>query len=102
MNTKNGLVKAIVPFNSTNKYAFYICECPTNNSHYCMYIKGAPEKIWNMSTHILLNGEVRSIQESEERGYANVNKKFAKNGERVLGFAKHHSSQAAGPKSLPV
>ena len=59
MKTESGTEKAVVLFNSSNKYALYIRECPTNNSHYCMYIKGAPEIIWNLSTHVMLNGEVR-------------------------------------------
>ena len=97
METKSGKVLAIVPFNSTNKYAFYICECETPNSHYCMYIKGAPERIWNMSTHIMLNGETNHvIGDSEQKAYARVNKKFAKNGERVLGFAKYHFPKKLG------
>jgi len=54
-------VKAIVLFNSTNKYALYIVEYPTEDSHYCIFIKGAPEKIWSYSDKILINGEVEAI-----------------------------------------
>lgn len=31
-----------MPFNSTNKYAFSINEYELPNSHYCVYMKGAP------------------------------------------------------------
>jgi len=50
--------KAIVLFNSTNKYALYIVEYPTAESDYCIFIKGAPEKIWKYSRNILLDGKV--------------------------------------------
>ena len=43
----------------------YICECPQRNSNYCMYIKGAPEKVWNMSSHILCHNKEVLIEESE-------------------------------------
>lgn len=43
-------------FNSTNKYAFSINDYRTNNSEYCVFTKGAPEKIWTMCTHVLENG----------------------------------------------
>lgn len=45
---------AVVLFNSTNKYALYICKYETADSHYCIFIKGAPEKIWSFSKYILL------------------------------------------------
>ena len=43
-------------FNSTNKYAFSINEYPVQGSEYCVFTKGAPEKIWTMCTHVLDNG----------------------------------------------
>ena len=45
-----------MPFNSTNKYAFSINEYDTEGSHYCIFTKGAPERIWNLCTHIDVNG----------------------------------------------
>jgi sodium/potassium-transporting ATPase subunit alpha len=39
---------AKMPFNSTNKYALTIVEYQTNDSNYCVFIKGAPEKIWSL------------------------------------------------------
>ena len=38
-----------------------ICECETDDSHYCIYIKGAPEKIWSYACKILVNGKERLI-----------------------------------------
>ena len=41
-----------MPFNSTEKFALTIVELKTASSDYCVFIKGAPEKIWKMSKHI--------------------------------------------------
>jgi len=65
-----------------------------------MYIKGAPEKIWNFSKTILLNGEVKDIYPKDNEIYEEINKKFAKNGERVLGFAKYHLPRSDYPKGF--
>lgn len=77
----------------------YICECPTPDSHYCMFIKGAPEKVWNMSSHLLCHDKEVLIEDAEKKAYTGVNKTFAKNGERVLGFAKYHFPKSTYPKS---
>lgn len=79
-----------MPFNSTNKYAFLILEYPTEDSHYCLMSKGAPEKIWDLCENIYINGntEKRTSDWSEE--FEQINRSFGGQGERVLGFAKHH------------
>jgi len=41
-----------MPFNSTEKFALTIVELNTPTSDYCVYIKGAPEKIWKLSSFI--------------------------------------------------
>lgn len=45
-----------MPFNSANKYAFSINSYKRPESEYCVFTKGAPEKIWKLCTHILVNG----------------------------------------------
>jgi len=45
-------VSSRMPFNSTEKFALTIVELKTASSDYCVFIKGAPEKIWKMSKHI--------------------------------------------------
>lgn len=47
-----------MPFNSTNKYAFIIVEYETEDSHYCLLTKGAPERIWNLCENIYNNGKI--------------------------------------------
>lgn len=45
-----------MPFNSTNKFALTIIETPNDKSNYCVYIKGAPEKVWKYCSSLLVNG----------------------------------------------
>lgn len=50
-----------MPFNSTNKFALTIIEAPKDKSHYCVYIKGAPEKVWKYCTTLLVEGNYKNI-----------------------------------------
>jgi len=43
----------MLAFNSSNKYALSIVEYKTNNSEYCVLIKGAAEKIWTFCGSVL-------------------------------------------------
>jgi len=86
-----------VAFNSTNKFALSIVEYPTPNSHYCMLIKGAPERIWAYCTHIAINGKEERIEQWQKQ-YDITNERFGKGGERVLGFAKLHLPESKFPK----
>jgi sodium/potassium-transporting ATPase subunit alpha len=47
-----------MPFNSTNKYAFVIVEYETPDSHYCLFTKGAPERIWGLCDKIYSKGKI--------------------------------------------
>ncbi len=44
-------------FSSINKFAFSINKYPTKDSDLCLFTKGAPEKVWKMCTHILIDGQ---------------------------------------------
>ena len=79
-----------MPFNSTEKFALTIVELKTASSDYCVFIKGAPEKIWKMSKHIQNGETVEQRDKNWESKFSEANKVFGKNGERVLGFAKFH------------
>lgn len=52
---------AVLPFNSTNKFALTIVEQLTEDSVYTVYIKGAPEKIWGLCSYIMFQGEKQEI-----------------------------------------
>lgn len=52
---------AKMPFNSTNKYALSVVRQDSEHSHYTVYIKGAPEKIWKFCGRILFEGRFKPI-----------------------------------------
>ncbi|KAL4501755.1 hypothetical protein ABPG73_019892 [Tetrahymena malaccensis] len=81
---------ARMPFNSTKKFALTIVEYKTATSDYCVYVKGAPEKIWKFCSYVLEGENIVPKTQEWEKKFQQVNKNFGKNGERVLGFAKFH------------
>ncbi|KAL4494140.1 hypothetical protein ABPG72_016096 [Tetrahymena utriculariae] len=89
--------EAKMPFNSNVKFALTIIEYPTQNSDYCIYIKGAPEKIWTFCSFIQNNGQPQKIDSATQKIFNDVNLKFGRNGERVLGFAKLHLPKSDFP-----
>ena len=91
---------AKMPFNSTNKYALSIVEQSTGESDYCVYIKGAPEKVWKFCSRILYEGRFKNIDKEENDKFSAINLRFGKNGERVLGFAKLHLNKEKHPKGF--
>ena len=58
-----------MPFNSTNKYAFLIVKYETDDSHFCLFTKGAPERIWGLCSKVYNKG---NLEEKNEEW----NKKF--------------------------
>lgn len=89
-----------MPFNSTNKYALSIVEQPTSDSDNCVYIKGAPEKVWKFCNKILYENRFKNIDKEENDKFTAINLRFGKNGERVLGFAKLHLNKEKYPKGF--
>ena len=81
---------AIVPFNSSYKYALHIKEVTDEEDiSFDVYIKGAPERMWKRSTRVFRDGESVEIDDDIQREFEKANRVFAKNGERVLGFARY-------------
>lgn len=89
-----------MPFNSTIKYAFSINEYETPDSYYCIFTKGAPERIWDLCTHVDLHGKPVPKTAEWDQKFSDANQKFGKNGERVLGFAKYHLPKEKYPKNF--
>lgn len=80
---------AIIPFNSSYKYALHIKEIPNDPLYsFEVFIKGAPEHMWNRCTSILVENKNTLRNEDIDNKFEQANKSFAKNGERVLGFAR--------------
>lgn len=52
-----------IPFNSTNKYQVSVHETDDNNLAYLLVMKGAPERILDRCTTILLNGKETELDD---------------------------------------
>ena len=88
---RNG-IKGEIPFNSANKYAVTIHEpldfAPDDHRNDCvLFMKGAPEQIWDRCSNIMINGEVFSKTEDIRKSFNEANKKYGGMGRRVLGYA---------------
>lgn len=92
---------ADIPFNSTNKYQVSVHEQPDSESH-LLVMKGAPERILDRCTKILLNGEVLDMPEDSEyrQKFQDSYMELGGLGERVLGFCHQHMDAKAFPKGF--
>ena len=92
---------ALIPFNSSYKYALVIYETHDDPEHdYEVLLKGAPERIWAMCSHVLKNGQEIKIDVEVIKSFEAANKVFAKNGERVLGFSRLLLKKSDYPKGF--
>jgi sodium/potassium-transporting ATPase subunit alpha len=81
---------AQVPFNSAHKFQIKVVEKPKAGSHWTVFFKGAPERVWDKCTHVLVNGKEVAIGNQEMDIIQGANITFAKGGQRVLGFAQYN------------
>ena len=79
--------KYAIPFNSKNKYQVHIHEHISTKKHYVM-MKGAPERIIDRCTHIMLNDKIIEMTESHKENISKEQEKLSANGLRCLGFAE--------------
>lgn len=92
---------ASIPFSSDIKFNLIIRDLkPTQrwpsdpNENYCVYMKGAPERIIRRCKSILLDGnQVVDINDKILAGINSANEKFGAMGERVLAFARYRLEQ---------
>nr|2ZXE_A Chain A, Na, K-ATPase alpha subunit [Squalus acanthias]3A3Y_A Chain A, Na, K-ATPase alpha subunit [Squalus acanthias]5AVQ_A Chain A, Na, K-ATPase alpha subunit [Squalus acanthias]5AVR_A Chain A, Na, K-ATPase alpha subunit [Squalus acanthias]5AVS_A Chain A, Na, K-ATPase alpha subunit [Squalus acanthias]5AVT_A Chain A, Na, K-ATPase alpha subunit [Squalus acanthias]5AVU_A Chain A, Na, K-ATPase alpha subunit [Squalus acanthias]5AVV_A Chain A, Na, K-ATPase alpha subunit [Squalus acanthias]5AV len=76
-----------IPFNSTNKYQLSIHENEkSSESRYLLVMKGAPERILDRCSTILLNGAEEPLKEDMKEAFQNAYLELGGLGERVLGF----------------
>uniref|UniRef100_F6Z6X5 Sodium/potassium-transporting ATPase subunit alpha n=1 Tax=Macaca mulatta TaxID=9544 RepID=F6Z6X5_MACMU len=78
---------AEIPFNSTNKFQLSIHE--TDDPHdkrFLMVMKGAPERILEKCSTIMINGEEHPLDESTAKAFHTAYMELGGLGERVLGF----------------
>merc|ERR1711931_307127 len=86
MRTRNKKVMEI-PFNSTNKYQVSIHETEDESDpRYLLVMKGAPERILERCSTILLNGEEVPLDKEWKNSLETAYMELGGLGERVLGF----------------
>ncbi|XP_065323072.1 sodium/potassium-transporting ATPase subunit alpha-B-like isoform X2 [Gordionus sp. m RMFG-2023] len=90
---------AEIPFNSTNKYQVSIHEIE-NESRYLLVMKGAPERIFDRCSTIMIQGEERPIDDSEKEAFNQAYLELGGMGERVLGFCDHFLGTDAFPRGF--
>lgn len=88
---------AEVPFNSTNKYQLSIHETNDNNPAYLLVMKGAPERILERSSIILLNGRETELNAELRGQFEKAYLELGGMGERVLGFCDLRLDQTKFP-----
>jgi sodium/potassium-transporting ATPase subunit alpha len=79
-----------IPFNSTNKYQVSIHKKGTEGDddvdNYLLVMKGAPERILDRCSTILINGEEKPMNDEWKESFNNAYMQLGGLGERVLGF----------------
>ncbi|XP_029434451.1 sodium/potassium-transporting ATPase subunit alpha-1 [Rhinatrema bivittatum] len=86
MREKNAKV-AEIPFNSTNKYQLSVHKnANPSESRYLLVMKGAPERILDRCSTILLQGKEQPLDEELKDAFQNAYLELGGLGERVLGF----------------
>jgi sodium/potassium-transporting ATPase subunit alpha len=77
-----------IPFNSTNKYHVTIHETEDpNDPSYLLCMKGAPERILDLSGTIFINGEEKPLDKDMKDAFNDAYLKLGGLGERVIGFS---------------
>ncbi|VDK63487.1 unnamed protein product [Gongylonema pulchrum] len=89
---------AEIPFNSTNKYQVSIHETDDNDKSYLLVMKGAPERILDRCTTIMLNGEVVPLDHNRRKRFEEAYLQLGGMGERVLGFCDYRLDPQKYPK----
>ena len=90
---------AEIPFNSTNKWQLSLHEVE-NDSRYLLVMKGAPERILDRCSEIMINGEVEPMTETWKERFNDAYMELGGMGERVLGFAQCFLDEASYPKGF--
>merc|ERR1719193_800913 len=76
-----------IPFNSTNKFQVSVHEtADEKDPRYLLVMKGAPERILDRCSTILVNGEEKDLDQEWKDCFNNAYLELGGLGERVLGF----------------
>lgn len=100
MREKNKKV-AEIPFNSTNKYQLSIHETEDpNDNRFMLVMKGAPERILDVCSTILIQGKEQPLDEELKEAFQNAYLELGGLGERVLGFCHYYFPEELHPKGF--
>jgi sodium/potassium-transporting ATPase subunit alpha len=87
---------ALIPFSSEIKFNLFIKDMNPNVKHpkdkkdgLCIMMKGAPERILNRCSKILVKGEERDFDDNARNEVNQANDALGRLGERVLAFARY-------------
>merc|ERR1719309_984111 len=75
-----------IPFNSTNKFQVSIHESQDHKDNYLLVMKGAPERILERCTTIVINGKELPMTDQWKDAFETAYMELGGLGERVLGF----------------
>ena len=90
---------AEIPFNSTNKYQVSVHEnSDPDDPRYILVMKGAPERILDKCSTILLNGKEQLLDETMKEAFNTAYMELGGLGERVLGFCQYYLPADQYPK----
>lgn len=78
-----------VPFNSTNKYQVSVHDTEDSDPRYLLVMKGAPERILDRCSTILIGGKEKVLDDELKEAFNNAYLELGGLGERVLGFCDY-------------
>merc|ERR1712038_1930628 len=90
-----------IPFNSTNKYQVSIHDYPEGDSVHLLVMKGAPERILDRCSTIVVNGVEHQMTEDWKEKFETAYMELGGLGERVLGFCDFAFPKGDYPTGYP-
>ncbi|KAE9548777.1 hypothetical protein FO519_008015 [Halicephalobus sp. NKZ332] len=91
---------AEIPFNSTNKFQVSVHETDDGNQAYLLVMKGAPERILDRCTTMLVNGKEVEMDEKLKAEFNDAYLELGGMGERVLGFCDYRLDAQKYPRGF--
>jgi len=89
-----------IPFNSTNKYQVSIHETDDSDKGYLLVMKGAPERILDRCSTIIVDGKEIALSQEWKDKFNNAYMELGGLGERVLGFCDFRLDSQAFPEGF--
>ncbi|KAI4885448.1 hypothetical protein NFI96_001411, partial [Prochilodus magdalenae] len=89
-----------IPFNSTNKYQLSIHEIENSPTGYLLVMKGAPERILDRCSTIMINGKELPLDAKWKDAFHEAYVDLGGLGERVLGFCHLFLSPSQFPRGF--